>query len=322
MSKIVSLEVTSHAIRATEIKGFNTKKAKFISFGEVKLEPGVAGESSVIDTEKFTEAVKELWAQHKFTTKLFGLVVSGRRFTVRPHVTSARTLRAAKNMLPNEGSAALAEQDPETIVYDFMPTRSFEDKGGQKTEGLVVSSPSEPLADLIFALGRAGLELDYVEFAPFSIARWVAANSEVTNAVILNVRDESTDLCIVREGIPAMVRIISKGLDTGRRKLKELSRYERMLLKANPSEAEANMLAQDVEMSLKAQPAALTHGLEAVFVTGPRAKDEELVALLTQRLDLPVTSLRVESIEEVQDEESNIEPTFDAFVPMTGGMRA
>lgn len=322
MSKIVSLEITSHAIRATEIKGYNTKKAKFIKFGEVKLEPGVARESQVIDGERFTEALKDLWSTFKFSTREVGLIVGGSRFTVRPHVTSSRTLDAVRNMLPIEGTGALAGQNPETLTYDFLPVRTFEDKTGEKTEGLVVSSPSEPLTELIFHLGRANLALEYVEFAPFAVVRWIKNNLEEKNAVLVNVRDESTDISIIRNGVPQMVRVVAKGLDTSKRKLKEMSRYERMLLLANPSEAEATMLAQDVEMSIKAQPSALTHELQEVYVSGARAKDEELLALLTEKLELPITSLRVDSIEEAHDEENNMEPTFDAFVPMAGGMRA
>jgi len=230
--------------------------------------------------------------------------------------------RRCEEHAPHEGTAAVAGQNPEELGYDFLPIRAFEDKSGEKIEGLVVSSPSEPLTELIFHLGRANLALEYVEFAPFAVARWIKNHLEPKNAVLVNVRDESTDISIVRDGIPQMVRIVAKGLDTSKRKLKEMSRYERMLLRANPSEAEATMLAQDIDMSIKAQPSAMTEGLEEIYITGARAKDEELLALLSEKLELPIKSLRVESIEEAHDEENNVEPTFDAFVPMTGGMRA
>lgn len=317
MSKIVALEITPQAIRAAEVAGYKSKKPKLIRTGEIKLEEEVAGESSVIDVELLAAALKQLWAESKFSTKSVGLIVSGRRFIVRPHTTSHTSPEALRRILPFEAPGAFPDQDIRDLLYDFYPTYST----GGRTDGLVVSSPSEPISELALALSRAKLELEYVDFAPLAVTRWLYRNREEENYALVNIRDESTDIAVVEYAMPKMIRVVSKGLNSSRRRLHRKGSPGELLRRDVLVEGGIRVLVQDIGMTIRSQTQEGDNELECIFLSGPRAEEPELIAMLKENFGIPVIPISIESPPLEEDHENNLKPSLDGFVAMCGGMR-
>ncbi len=329
MSKVVALEIAPQAIRAAEVAGYRTKKPKLLRVGEIKLEEGVAAESMVQDGQLVSEALKQLWKESKFSTRSAALVVSGRRFIVRNHTTGHTNLSVLKRVLHLEAPNAFPDQNAE-ILFDFYPTHGVETKAGMKTEGLVISSPSEPISELAFAVNRAGLDLEYVDFAPLAITRWILRNRPEQRYAVVNIREESTDIAVADGGMPRMVRVLSKGMSSQRRRFESVTTESSQSrgLSASPllrrdvlGENAVKLLVQDISLTVNTQAADIEGGLECIFTTGPRAADPELQAVIGDIFNIPVVPLSISSIPLEDDEENNRMPSFDNFVAMAGGMR-
>lgn len=321
MSKVVALEIAPDAIRAAEVNGYRTKKPKLLRTGEIRLDEGVAGESIIHEPEQFATALKELWTETKFSTKSVGLIVSGRRFIVRPHTTAQTSLDVLRNILPYDAPNALPENVSE-LLYDFYPTHTHETRAGLRTDGLVISSPADPISDLAYAIKKAKLELEYVEFTPIAITRWILRNRPEQNYALVNIRDESTDIAIVEGGMPRMIRVLSKGLLSRRRKLGRQGIAPSPLLRRDVlGENGVKVLVQDIGLTVRTQADEISSDLECIFTTGPRAEDPELRSIIGENFNLPVIPLFIESISQDEDEDQNRKPSFDEFVAMTGAMR-
>lgn len=321
MSKVVALEIAPQAIRAAEIGGYRSKKPKLLRTGEIALESGVAGESVVHNSEALAAALERLWRESKFSTKSTALVVSGRRFIVRPHTTTQTSLEVLRKVLPFEAPQAFPDQSSE-MLFDFYPTHRQEGRAGNRTDGLVISSPSELISELAFTVKRAKLELEYVEFTPVAVTRWIMRNRTEQNYALVNIRDESTDIAVVEDGMPRMIRILSKGLSLERRKLRRQEATNSPLLRRDVlGENGVKVLVQDIGLTIRTQAEEIAGDLECIFTSGPRAEDPELRAIIGELFGLPVIPLFIESLSEVEDAERNLKPSFDEFVAMTGGMR-
>lgn len=321
MSKVVALEIAPGAIRAAEVNGYRTKKPKLLRTGELRIEEGIAGESIIHEPDQFVAALKDMWQEFKFSTKSVGLVVSGRRFIVRPHTTAQTSLEVLRKILLYDAPDALPDNADE-LLYDFYPTHAHETRAGLKTDGLVISSPAEPINDLAYAIKKARLELEYVEFTPVAITRWIRRNRPEQNYALVNIRDESTDIAVVEGGMPRMVRILSKGLSSRRRKLGRRGIAPSPLLRRDVlGENGVKVLVEDIGLTVRTQAAGISADLECIFTTGPRAEDPELRSIIGENFNLPVIPLFIEDIPQDEDVERNMKPSFDEFVAMTGAMR-
>jgi Tfp pilus assembly PilM family ATPase len=321
MSKVVALEIAANAIRAAEVSGYKTKKPKLLRTGELRLQEGIAGESQVIESEALSDALKSLWLQSKFTTRSVGLLVSGRRFIVRPHTTGQSSMEVLRKILPYEAPNAFPDQVSD-LLFDFYPTHTVSTKAGTKTDGLVISSPSEPISELAFALNRAKLDLEFVDFTPLAVTRWIRNNRSEQNYALVNIREESTDIVVVDAGMPRTVRVLSKGLNSKRRRLGLTGIDHSPLLRRDVlGENGVKVLVQDIGLTVTTQSEEISGELECIFTSGPRAEDPELRASISEQFGIPVIPLYIDSIPQDEDEELNRKPSFDDFVAMTGGMR-
>lgn len=336
MSKIVALEVSPQAIRGSEVSGFLSKKPKILRVGEIKLEENVAGESIVINDEAFVSALKKLWATAKFSTRSVALVVSGRRFIVRPHSTTHSSMQTVRSTLAYEGQQALPEQT-ENLIYDFYPTHEVETKLGVKTEGLVVSTPAEPINRLVMGIKQARLALEYVDFAPLAVNRWIMRNREEKTYALINIREDSTDIAIAEDAMPRMIRVLSKGLNSKRRRVEREAPVGSQLLRRDVlGDHGVNLLVQDISLTIRTQADDISEELECIFTSGPRADDSELIKRVEELFGIPVIPLSIENLQDlksssgktssenevaIEEVETVDTSSFDNFVAMTGGMR-
>jgi len=324
MSKVVALEIAPQAIRAAEVSGYKGRNPKLLKTGELKLneELQVAGDSAVHKPEEFTEALQHLWAESGFTTRSVALLLSGKRFIVRPHLTMQTSMSVLRRVLPFEAAGSFPEQSEE-LLYDFYPTHAYEDRAGTQTEGLVISTPAEPITELAMVLKNAKLELEYVDFTPLAVTRWIRRNRPEQNYALVNIRDESTDITVVEQGMPRLIRVVPKGLSTARRRIDKGDNSEGspLLRRDVLGENGVRILVQEIGLTVNTQSDSIASELECIFTSGPRAADPELRAVIGDLFDLPVEPLFIDSLVGHEDFENNRIPSFDDFVAMTGGMR-
>jgi len=211
MKSIVSLEIGGGIVRASELKnpfGSHPKISKLTSF-ELPSSKGL--ESAVDSMEDLGASLKELWEKEKFSTKTVALVVSGRRFVVREHDTGYADLNALRKVIKLDAAGVIPEQMVDPVV-DFIPTHHLELKGVARTGGLLIASPSDPLKTLVGGCVRAGLHVEFIELAAIGLVRYVGSMTEDSNYIIVNAREQSTDIIAVYEGQPRLVRVAPLGV--------------------------------------------------------------------------------------------------------------
>lgn len=213
MKKVVALEISSDFVRGVEIDNPLTPKPKLVKFGEMALPQGIAGESEVFDIDAVAAALKELWKAQKFSTKQVALGVGGRKILVRDYETPIGEIEKIRSKLKFEAANLLPAQ-MNNAVLDFYPTAlKTSETGLELVQGLLVAAPVEPIEKIIAAIQTAGLDVQFVDYLPFGIARAARKAFKAKDEYLLvNIKSYSTDIVALKHGIPQMIRVIPNGL--------------------------------------------------------------------------------------------------------------
>ncbi len=81
-SKVVGLDIGTSGVRAAELS-LGKAAATLERFGQVALPPGAVRDGEVVDTDAVAAAIKQLWAQAKFSTKKVVVGVANQKVVVR-----------------------------------------------------------------------------------------------------------------------------------------------------------------------------------------------------------------------------------------------
>lgn len=321
MKSLIALDISGNAIRAAVITAPTSKAPKVSKLAEIEIAPGIIGESSVHDIDAFVEILKEFWKTEEFTTKTVALAVSGRRFIVRDHETSHTSMKALSSVVRLEAAGSIPDQMSNPIVT-FYPNRHIQTKTGIRTAGLVIATPAEPIETLVGAIIRAGLDVEFVDFAPMAIARFISYEVEAPESyALVNIREESTDILIAKNNIPLMIRVTPKGLETNRR----VGRHavdEASLTSLNSTrfeeESPSEALARDINLTISSQREEMDLEIGTIYLTGPRNNDEELITAISS-LGANIVSLSTDAAP--ADEKFDEVSSAADFVAVCAGMR-
>lgn len=324
MKKIVAIEVSRDAIRAAEIANPLSKNPKVVKIGEIEIAPGTAAESQVVEVDSFVEAVKELWNEEKFSTRDVVLVVSGRRFVIRPHETSHTSMKSLRTVMSYEVASVVPENMTNPII-DFYPTYHVETKTGIKTTGLVIATPADPIEGLVGALTRANLNVEFVDFAPMAIARFIRnflkSGENLDTYALVNVREFTSDILIASNNVPRMIRVAPTGLPSrkrrrGRRVKQDVAGLDTSLENAEQSPVEA--LANEINKTIESQNRELNLNIDKIYITGPR-DDEETLNELRALVQAEIIPLNAGSA--LHNDKIDYEFSASDFVAVCAGMR-
>lgn len=323
MNKIVAIEVSRDAIRAAEIAKPLSKNPKVVKIGEIDLPAGVATESQVVEIDTFVESLKKLWENEKFSTKSVALVVSGRRFIVRSHETTHTTMKALRAVMNFEVATVVPEQMTNPII-DYYPVKHSESKTGIRTTGLVIATPAEPIESLIGAITRAGLSIEYVDFAPMAIARFirnfVKHDENLDTYALVNVRELSTDILIAHNNVPQMVRVAPVGLPPKARKRGRRAKADDVGLdtSSNVEQSPIESLATEINKTVESQNRELGLAIDKLYITGPRS-DADTIKELSALVDIDIVPLSAESA--FHNDSIDHDLSVSDFVAVCAGMR-
>lgn len=337
MSNLVALEVSADTIRAAEISKPFSKDPRLVKVGELVLPKHTAGESIVMAQGKFSALLKELWQKEKFKTKNVALVVGGREFLVRRHTTTYPSMKSLRPMLQYDTAKVFPEKmsDP---VLDFYPTNriSSDDEDMPETGGLVIAAQTGPIENIVNAISDAGLHIEFVDYAPMAVARFVMNHVNPTgDYIIANVREETTDILVSNEGIPASIRVVAKGLEPKRQLalLDEEDEEEEQASDLDLSafsdafsqEAEEDpitSLSRDIQRTAES---VIVSQPEILYLTGNRSLGSELARTLEELLEIEVDALFPQALDLMKDKKNrdsvDHEVLASSFVAVCAGMR-
>ena len=218
---IVGLEITEEGVRAAEVS--TGKTPTVIAYAAVPLPPEAAKDSEVFDRDAVVLAIRQVWSRAGIRGKSVVLGLGSRRILVRDYTTQAMRPDLLAQALPYQVQDLLPVPADQAVL-DFYPVSQ---EGGQVT-GLLVAAVAETVEDLVSTVGRAKIDVQVVDLAPFALARAVtrvAAAGETVAA--LHLGDHTSYVVVVQDGVPRFVRIIPVDIATAAVQAREAARLDR-----------------------------------------------------------------------------------------------
>lgn len=205
---IVGLEITEEGVRAAEVT--TGKNPTIVAYGAVPLPAGTAKDSEVFDHDAVVLAIRQLWSRAGIKGKKVVLGIGSRRILVRDYTTQAMRPDLLAQALPYQVQDLLPVPADQAVL-DFYPVS----QEGDQVTGLLVAAVAETVEELVSTIGKAKIDVEVVDLAPFALARAVnrvAAAGETVAALYLG--DHTSYVVVVQDGVPRFVRIIPVDITT------------------------------------------------------------------------------------------------------------
>jgi len=209
----VGLDIGTSGVRAAELT-LGKSGAVLDRFGQVALPEGAVRDGEVVDVDAVAAAIKQLWAQAKFSSKKVAVGVANQKVIVR---------QVDLPWLPvNELRSSLAFQVQDFIpmpveqaILDFHPLEEFtSDTGGRMLRVLLVAASRDMVQGALAAVSKAGLNAVSVDLNSFAVLRSMAhADAGLGGGAeaIVDVGSSITNIVVHQGGVPRFVRILLMG---------------------------------------------------------------------------------------------------------------
>ena len=209
-SAFFGLDIGSSGLRAVELHGGGLQKTLY-KYAYLPIDSKVAMSDSKNDQQRLAQAIAQLVAQAKFSTKNVAVgIPSNRVFTTIADVDHLPA-REMEKSIRYQADALIPTPLNESKIDWAVIGESPVDK--TKAEILLTSVPNEFIErrlDLVESIG-----LNAVAFEPdnLALARALTAPDAAFPHMILDIGHKSTDLVTIFEGQPRLTRSIPTGME-------------------------------------------------------------------------------------------------------------
>lgn len=205
----IALDIGSTFIKLVKLKGSN-KNYQLQKFGMVPLPPEVIVEGAVMDAGRVVEAIKELLAAQKVTTKEVVISVSGSSVIIK-RVSVA-------DMTDEELAESIKWEAEQYIPFSIDDVNvDFQKLGPGATEGqadvLLVAVKKDKINDYINLVKEAGLEPVVMDVDAFALANMYELNYDIESGTtaLLNIGASVMNINILKDGTSIFTRDITVG---------------------------------------------------------------------------------------------------------------
>jgi len=211
--KVVGLDIGTSGVRAAELT--LGKSTTLERFGQVALPPGAVRGGEVVDSNAVAYALRQLWAQAKFSTKKVVVGVANQNVVVR----QVDLPWMAEDDLRKSLAFQVQDVVPmpiEQAILDFHPLEEFTDEqGGRMLRVLLVAANRDMVSSALDAVKQAGLDAQMVDLNSFAVLRSLAfaGTSGMTSEAeaLVDVGANVTNIVVHQNGVPRFVRILMMG---------------------------------------------------------------------------------------------------------------
>lgn len=208
-TEFFSLDIGSTAIRLVELHGSSTPKA-LVKYAYVPLEGTLAMSESKADQQKLAQTIAQLVKQAGVSTRNVAVgIPSNKVFTSVAEVDNLPESELAK-AIPLQADTLIPTPLSESKIDWVVIGESPKDK--TKKEILLSSVPNSYVEARLDVLESIGLNV--VAFEPDNLAMARAlAEPEGPPQMLLDVGQRSTDLVVLKNGVPHLTRSIPTGVE-------------------------------------------------------------------------------------------------------------
>ena len=209
----MGLDIGTSGVRAAELT-MGKGKATLERFGQVALPLGAVRDGEVVDVDVVAAAIKQLWAQAKFSAKKVVVGVANQKVVVRQVDLPWLPMKELRQSL------AFQVQDyipmpVEDAILDFHPLEEFtSDAGARMLRVLLVAAARDMVGSALEAVEKAGLQPTMVDLTSFAILRTQVTSSggfEVESEALIDIGASVTNIVVHQGGVPRFVRILLMG---------------------------------------------------------------------------------------------------------------
>ena len=218
-TRVIGLDVGSHAVTAAEMKIGTKSHASIIKFGQIALRPGAVVGGEVIDIGEVAAALKRLWREAGFSTKKVIVGVGNQRVIVRPAEMPAMPEGDLKSAVEFQAQELIPIPLDEAILDYQVLDRYVTDDGTDMVRLLIVGAQREMVSRLLASLAEAGLTALAVDLVPFALLRSLADTSgftdlggeEIGAEAIVSIGSGVTTVVVHERGVPTFIRTVMAG---------------------------------------------------------------------------------------------------------------
>jgi type IV pilus assembly protein PilM len=211
----IGLDIGTSGVRAAELS-FGKNGVTLEKFGQVALPEGSVRDGEVVDQDAVAEAVKQLWAHTKFSSKKVVIGVSNGKVIVRQVDLPWLPDDELKKSLPFQVQDFIPIP-VDHAVLDFLSLEEYEaEQGGRMLRGLLVAASRDMVMSSVSAVQAAGLTPTVVDLTSFAVLRALGstANAEGGPAeveAVVDIGARVTNIVVHEGGVPRFVRILLMG---------------------------------------------------------------------------------------------------------------
>lgn len=216
-TRVIGLDIGTTHVRAAEveIRGGRGARPTLLRSGAVALPFGAVRDGEVAEPSTVGTAIKQLWAQQRFSHKNVVIGIGNQRVMVRELDLPAMPPAELKSSLQFQVQD-LIPVAVEDAILDYLPTGSRAGEHGPVVSGLLVAATKDTVRANIAAVRAAGLKPVSVDLSAFALARVLGGPLQVEHTVALvDIGARVTTVVIVSRGIPTMVRLLPTGGQDG-----------------------------------------------------------------------------------------------------------
>lgn len=211
---IVGLDIGTTHVRGAEVSyGVDGPNGRgtLNAYGQVALPGGAVQDGEVVEVETVASAIRQLWAQAKFSTKDVAIGVGNQRVIVRDLEVPWMPMAQLRQALPYQAQDILPMAADDALL-DFYPTLEGEGPNGRVVRGLFVAAVKDTVEANLLPVTRAGLNPVHVDLNAFGLLRALSNGAHLNQTIaIVDVGARITTVVIATRGVPSFVRVLPAG---------------------------------------------------------------------------------------------------------------
>lgn len=335
----IGLDIGTSSVKLVEVEG-DRRSIRINRFGMVPLNEGALSGGVVTSISEVSQAITNLLRSSKVTSKRALVAIAGQAVIVR---------NLKMPLMPKEEieSAVRWEAEKyipfpvEEVTMDFQVIKQDDEQ--KELEIMLVCAHNDIIKSHLGTLKDAGVQPVVIDIQPFALMRSVGLENSINNnnsIALLDIGAGTTDLTIVKSGIPRFTRIIPLAglrLTENLSKSLNISFTEAEQMKLNFSDAlfDPSQHANDsseykVNFSIQESLRELVLELRRSFdyyqlqqrneeisqliIAGGGAKMKNLIPFLNK--ELGITVVAAQAANEISSQNKNIQAQLNDQLPM------
>lgn len=208
---IVGVDIGTDSVRAVEVMNARSAKPIVVRYHELPLPEGAVKNGEVIEANTVAAVLKQLWSTAGFKSRDVVLGVGNSKVLVRDLTVPRLSRKDIRAALPFQVQDILPVPVADAIL-DFYPIAESVTDQGPVVSGLLVAAVKDSIAANVSAVQLAGLTPIGMDIIPFALNRVLARGAHLAGtSALVDVGATTTNVIIIRDGVPQFVRIIPAG---------------------------------------------------------------------------------------------------------------